>query len=149
MLNIFSCASWPSKSLLWRNVSLGLQPIFQLGCWFLLSSYMSCLCISEMELLLVPSFAYILFHFIDCLFLLFVVSFAVQKLASLMTLICLFWFLFQLPWETDLRKHWYDLCQRMKTKPGFKRTRREFPSGPLVRTLLPLSRHGFDPWSGN
>ena len=27
-----SCAYWPSVSLLWRNVYLGLLPIFQLGC---------------------------------------------------------------------------------------------------------------------
>ena len=28
MLNIFSCASWPSVCLLWRNVYLGVLPIF-------------------------------------------------------------------------------------------------------------------------
>ena len=35
MLSIFSCASWPSVCLLWRNVYLGLLPIFGLGCLFL------------------------------------------------------------------------------------------------------------------
>ena len=42
------------------------------------------------------------------------VSFAVQKLVSLIRsyLGFLFVCLFLLPWETDLRKHWYDLCQR-------------------------------------
>ena len=35
-----------------------------------------------------------------------------QKLVSLIRPICLFLFLFLLPWETDLRKHRYDLCQR-------------------------------------
>ena len=34
MLSIFSCASWPSVCLLWRNVYLGLLPIFGLGCLF-------------------------------------------------------------------------------------------------------------------
>ena len=34
MLNNFSCASWPSVCLLWRNVYLGLLPIFGLGCLF-------------------------------------------------------------------------------------------------------------------
>ena len=34
MLSIFSCASWPSVCLLWRNVCLGLPPIFGLGCFF-------------------------------------------------------------------------------------------------------------------
>ena len=32
MLNIFSCACWPSGCHLWRNVYLGLLPIFWLGC---------------------------------------------------------------------------------------------------------------------
>ena len=34
MLNIFSCAFWPSVCLLWRNVYLSLLPIFWLGCLF-------------------------------------------------------------------------------------------------------------------
>ena len=32
MLSIFSCVCWPSVCLLWRNVCLGLLPIFCLGC---------------------------------------------------------------------------------------------------------------------
>ena len=32
MTSIFSCASWPPVCLLWRNVCLGLMPIFQLSC---------------------------------------------------------------------------------------------------------------------
>ena len=31
MLSILSCVSWQSVYLLWRNVSLGLLPIFRLG----------------------------------------------------------------------------------------------------------------------
>ena len=34
MLSIFSCVCWPSVCLLWRNVCLGLLPIFCLGCLF-------------------------------------------------------------------------------------------------------------------
>ena len=34
MLSIFSCASWSSVCLPWRNVYLGLLPIFGLGCLF-------------------------------------------------------------------------------------------------------------------
>ena len=30
MLSIFSCACWPSICLLWRNVYLGLLPIYRL-----------------------------------------------------------------------------------------------------------------------
>ena len=36
ILSIFSCASWPSVCLLWRDVYLGLPPIFWLGCFVLL-----------------------------------------------------------------------------------------------------------------
>ena len=80
MLNIFfSCAYWPSVCLLWRNVSLGLLPTFQLGCLLFLLSCMSCLYILEIKPLLVTSFANIVSHSISCLFVLFMVSFAVQK----------------------------------------------------------------------
>ena len=34
MLSIFSCVYWPFVCLVWRNVSLGLLPIFWLGCLF-------------------------------------------------------------------------------------------------------------------
>ena len=44
---------------------------------------MSCLYILEINPLLVTSFANIFSHFVGCLFILFVVSFAVQKLLSL------------------------------------------------------------------
>ena len=33
MLSIFSCASWPSVCLLWRNVYLGLLLIFNCVVW--------------------------------------------------------------------------------------------------------------------
>ena len=33
-VSIFSCASWPSVCLLWRNVYLDLLPSFWLGCFF-------------------------------------------------------------------------------------------------------------------
>ena len=49
----------------------------------------------------------ILSHSIGWLFILFMVPFAVQKFESLFLL------LFLLPSETDLRKYWYDVCQRM------------------------------------
>ena len=34
MWSIFSCVYWPFVCLVWRNVSLGLLPIFWLGCLF-------------------------------------------------------------------------------------------------------------------
>ena len=84
MLSSFSCASWPFVSLLWRDVYLGLLPIFELGClFFLILSCMSCLYILEINPLSVDSFANIFSHSEGCLFVLFMVSFAVQKLLSL------------------------------------------------------------------
>ena len=50
---------------------------------FLILSYMSCLYILEMDSLLVASFAVIFSHSEGCLFILFMVSFAVQKFLSL------------------------------------------------------------------
>ena len=53
-------------------------PIFGLGCLdFLILSCMSCLYILEINPLLVASFANIFSHFVGCLFVLFMVSFAV------------------------------------------------------------------------
>ena len=74
----------PSVYLLWRNVYLGLLPIFGLSClFFLVLSCMSCLYILEINPLSVASFANIFSHSEGCLFILFIVSFAVQKLLSL------------------------------------------------------------------
>ena len=82
MLSSFSCVSWPSVFLLWRNVCLGLLPIFGLGFFFLILNCMICLYILEINPLSVDSFANIFSHYEGCLFVLFIVSFAVQKLLS-------------------------------------------------------------------
>ena len=80
MLSILSCVCWQSVYLLWRNVYLGLLPIFGLGClFFLILSCMSCLYILEINPL-VALFANIFPHSEGCLFVLFMVCFAVQKL---------------------------------------------------------------------
>ena len=84
------CACWPSVYLLWT---------------FLLR-YVSCLYILEIKPLSVSSFETILAHSVSCLFGFFMVSFAVQKLVTLIrSPTGLFLLLFLLPWETDLRKH--------------------------------------------
>ena len=64
----FSRACWPSVYLLRRNVYSGFLPIFQLGCLFLLLSYMSYLYILEIRPL---SVAKIFFHSLGCLFVFF------------------------------------------------------------------------------
>ena len=63
---------------------------------FLVLSCMSCLYILEINLLSVVSFAIIFSHSEDCLFTLLILSFAVQKLLSLMRSACLLSFLFPL-----------------------------------------------------
>ena len=80
MLSIFSCASWLSVCPLWRNVF----------CLFLIRSFvflilrcMSCLHILEINPMLVTSLATIFFYYLSVFFILFMVSFAVQKLLCL------------------------------------------------------------------
>ena len=65
------------------NVSLGLFPIFHWLIVFLVLSCMSCLYILEINPLSVLSFAAIFSHSKGCLFMLLIVSFAVQKFLSL------------------------------------------------------------------
>ena len=87
MLNIFSCAYWPSIYLLWRNVYSGPLLIFQIGCVFFVFCFFPlhciiCLYILEIKPLSVALFENIFLHFIGCLFFL-VISCAVQKFVSL------------------------------------------------------------------
>ena len=85
MLNIFSCVCYPSVCLLWRNVHLGLLPIFWLAVYFFafILSCMNCLYILKINPLPVVSFVIIFSHFegfFFSLFVLFMLSFAVLKL---------------------------------------------------------------------
>ena len=67
-----------------ENVYLDLLTILGLGCLvFWILSCMDCLYILEINPLLATSFPNIFFHSVGCLFLLFMVSFAVQRLLSL------------------------------------------------------------------
>ena len=71
MLNIFSCAFCPFVFLLWKLLV------------FLILSYMCCLCILEINPLFIASFANIFSHSMSHHFILFMISFAVKKLLSL------------------------------------------------------------------
>ena len=111
MLSISTCAYWPCVCLLWRNGYLGLMPIFQLGCLGFVIELYECLHIWEMKPLSVPSFANIfsqstggLFILFSGLFILFMSSSAVQKLVSFISPLPLFFLLFPLHWETNLRQ---------------------------------------------
>ena len=81
MLSILSCVCWQSVYLLWINIYLDLPPIFG-GVWFFFLSSMSCLYILEINPLSVASFANIFSHSEGYLFILFMISFAVQKVLS-------------------------------------------------------------------
>ena len=83
MLNIFTCAFWPSACLLWGNVYLDFLLIFIELFDSLLLSQMSHLYILEINPLSVASLANIFSHSVGCLFTLLTVSFAVQKLFGL------------------------------------------------------------------
>jgi len=69
------------------------------GCWG--RGGMGCLYILGSKRLSVTSFAHIFFHSVCCHLILFMASFALQKL---LCLIGSHLFLFLLPWETDLRR---------------------------------------------
>jgi len=81
MLSIFLCVCWVSAYLLWRNVCLGLLPIFWLGCFSDVELY-ELVIILEINPLSVASFAVIFSHSEYYLYILFIVSFAVQKLLN-------------------------------------------------------------------
>ena len=108
MSNIFSCSNWPSVHIPWRTSYLGLWPIFPLG-YFLLLSYMTSLYILNIKPLLFALFANIFSKSVGCLFIFCVISFAMQKLLSLIrSHLFTFAFISIALGEFDLRKHWYD-----------------------------------------
>ena len=78
------CMSLLPICLLWKNIYLGLLLTFFLGFLFLflflILSCMSCLYILEIKPMLVTSFPNIFSQSVCCLFILDMVSFAVQKL---------------------------------------------------------------------
>ena len=82
MLIIFSCVSWPSLCLLWRNICLGLLTIFWLGCLFFWHWAAGALC-RFWRLTPCQSFDLQIFSHILWLLFFFMVSFAVQNFLSL------------------------------------------------------------------
>ena len=113
---MFSCAYWSSVCH-WRNVYLGFLLIFDwvcvLFCFFFCYWVVWTICVFEINFLSITLFANIFSHSIGCLFILFIVSFAMQKLVSLIRS-HLFLLSFLLPWAADLRKCCCDLCQRIR-----------------------------------
>ena len=100
---------------LWRKINFGLLPIF----WFFFLVIVAVIELYELfvyfgnQALLVASLAKIVFQSIGCF--LFCVWFPLllQKLIHFLRFHFSFFLLFLLPWESDLRKHRYNLCQRV------------------------------------
>ena len=87
-------------------------PHFLIGLFiFLVLSCMSCLYMLEINPLLVVSFAFIFSHSEGCLFTLFIVSFIVQKLLSLIRFHLFILSLFPLSKEMGHTGSCCDLCQ--------------------------------------
>ena len=82
-MSIFSCVGYPLWCFLWRNVSLDPLPMFYYVVCFSDVEYMSYLYILKINPLSVASFATSFSHSKGCLFILLMVSFAMQKLLSL------------------------------------------------------------------
>ena len=73
ILSIFSCACWLSVYFIWKNVCLVILLIFKIGFFVvLLLSYMSSLYILDINHLSDRWFANIFFHYVGCLFILFI-----------------------------------------------------------------------------
>uniref|UniRef100_A0A8C6DLR7 Uncharacterized protein n=1 Tax=Moschus moschiferus TaxID=68415 RepID=A0A8C6DLR7_MOSMO len=84
MLSIFLCACWPSVCLLWKKCLFRSSVHFLIGLFgFLMLSCMSSLYILDIKPLWDISFANIFSHSVGSLLLL-IISFAVEKLFSLM-----------------------------------------------------------------
>lgn len=120
MLCIFPCACWPSECLIWRNVYKSLLPVFQLECLFLvLPICMTYLYLLEIKPFSVTSFANTFpFHRLSFLLLFFflwcVCGFlGCAKAWVSVGSICLFLFWFPLLCQYYIRKHRYNLCQRL------------------------------------
>ena len=107
MLSIFSCACWPSVYLC-RNIYLSFLPIKKV-----VLKCMSCLYVLESNPLLVALFTNIFSQFIGCLFILFMISFVVQKFLNLMRSHLLIFAFVSIPLEMDPSKYCCDLCQRV------------------------------------
>ena len=85
MLSIFSCVYWSFVFLLWRNVCLGLLPIF----WIVFCCWVVWVVCTFWKLSLCWSHCLQIFSPIGCLFFSFlkIIYFAVQKLVSLIRIL--------------------------------------------------------------
>ena len=101
--------SLPRSSHNWSNLRRAMcSGNGQTGLWFLLLllllNCMNCLYILEIKPLLVALFIKIFSHFVGCLFVVLWFRLLCKSFKVWLGPICLFLFIFLLPWGTDLRK---------------------------------------------
>lgn len=80
MSNHFSCGYWPSAYPFWKKCLIQFYWPFFNQVAFMLLSFMNCSYMLDIDLLLVISLTNIFSHSVHCLFILWMVSFAVQSL---------------------------------------------------------------------
>ena len=86
ILNIFLHAYWPFASPFWKKCLFKSSALLKSNCFtylFLLLSFINSFYILDINLLLDIQFACVFFHLVGYLFILLMVSFAMQKLFSL------------------------------------------------------------------
>ena len=93
MLSTFACARWPSVCSLEKCLFRSFAH-FSTGLLLLFFSCIRCLPILKVKPLSVTSFAYISSQSVGCSFVLFMASFLMQKLVSLMRFLFFFFFTF-------------------------------------------------------
>ena len=86
---------------------------FLIGLFFLILSCMSCSYVLEINPLSIDSFANIFSHSEGCLFILFIVSFAVQKLLSLIRSHLFIFVFISITLGGGSKRSRCDLCQRV------------------------------------
>ena len=99
------------EKCLLRFLAYFLIELFVLFSWIF--SYRSCLCILEINPLLVALFVKYFSHFMECPFILFMVSFSVQMLLSLIRSICLFFVFIFITLGDGSKRSCCSLCQRI------------------------------------
>ena len=114
MLSIFLGACCPLVCCLWRNVCLGFLPVFDWVVGFLVDELFVYFRDEALVSRIICKYFLPFYRLSFCFVYGFLSCAKACKFKS-----HLFLLLFLLPWKSDLRKHWYDLCKRMFSSRSF------------------------------